>query len=165
MKSAEYWIEKLDLNPHPEGGYFKEIYKSGEYIKEEHLPERFHGRRAFSTSIFFLLAGDQVSKFHRIKSDELWHFYEGSSVIIYYFDENRKLCELPMGNNLDNGEFFQAVVPAGAWFGAALKDTASFALCGCTVAPGFDFEDFEMGDRGNLIETYPGYSSIIEKLT
>ena len=165
MRTAEYWVKKLKMDPHPEGGYFKETYKSGESVKAEHLPERFPGDRAFSTAIFFLLEGKQVSKFHRIRSEEVWHFYEGSPVVIYYFDEAGELKELLLGNNPDNGELPQRVVPAGVWFGAALLDTDSYMLCGCTVSPGFDFMDFELGSREDLLKAYPGYSSIIEKLT
>ena len=165
MKDAAYWIDKLGLEPHPEGGYYVEVYKASESIAKDALPERFSGERAFSTSIYFLLEGQQVSKFHRIKSDELWHFYEGSGIIIYTLDADGVLTELHLGSDIEQGEAFQVVVPAGVWFGAVVKDNSSFALVGCTVAPGFHFDDFELAEQNNLIQMFPQHTATIQKLT
>ena len=165
MKSAEYWIEKLKLQKHPEGGWFKEVYKSDEKILKDHLHKRFSGARHHSTSIYFLLSGNEFSAFHRIKSDELWHFYEGSAITVHMIDENGKYSKALVGNNFDNGEAFQNVVPHGVWFASELSDKNSYALVGCTVAPGFDFEDFEMGDRDTLLKMFPMHKEIITRLT
>ena len=163
-KAKEY-ISKLQLTPHPEGGYFKEIYRSGEIYKAGCLPERFGKERAFSTSIYFLLEGKQISTLHRLKSDEIWHFYDGSAIIVYIFDETGRVNTKYSGNDIDNNESFQIVIPKGHWFGAELKDKNSFGLIGCTVSPGFDFEDFERGDQNFLLKLYPENSEVIKKLT
>jgi hypothetical protein len=164
-KNAVYWIEKLQLSAHPEGGYFRETYRSQEQVRATHLPVRFDGDRSFSTAIYFLLESHQVSAFHRIKSDEMWHFYAGSSLTIYVIDQQGKLSQVKLGNYVEKGEAFQAVVPAGYWFGAAVSNAAAYALVGCTVAPGFNFNDFEMAERAQLLKEYPQHESIISKLT
>ena len=164
-KQAKEYITKLQLNRHPEGGYYKEIYRAEEIILPDHLPDRYKSSRALSTSIYFLLEGNQVSRFHRLKSDELWHFYDGSTLIIYSIDENEELNKIKLGKNISEGELFQLQIKHNVWFGAELIDKSSFALIGCTVAPGFEFEDFEMGKRDGLVKQYPEHEQIIIKLT
>lgn len=164
-KDAAYWIEKLGLLRHPEGGYYRETYRSDEVVERGALPSRFTGLRPFSTAIYFLLNGDDTSAFHRIKSDELWHFYSGSPLAIHVIDQNGEYTPIKLGCAPEQGEYFQAVVKAGSWFGASLCKPRSYALVGCTVAPGFDFDDFEMGTRDELLRLYPAHRTIIEKLT
>lgn len=165
-RDAAYWIERLGLARHPEGGYFLETYRSGEAIAPGALPGRFGGGdRAFCTAIYFLLAGNDFSAFHRLKSDELWHFYTGATLAIHVIDPEGSHRVQRLGSGRAAGESFQAVVRAGSWFGAELEERDSFALVGCTVAPGFDFRDFEMADRDALIGAYPGHRRIIERLT
>lgn len=159
------FVEKLGLQPHPEGGWYKETYRSNGLMPGEHLPAGFTGPRCFSTAIYFLLEGQQFSAFHRIKSDELWHFYYGDPINIYNITENGTLEEIKLGNNVDNGEVFQAVVPAGRWFASQPANPNSFALVGCTVAPGFDFADFEMAKRADLLQEFPQHSDLIMRLT
>ncbi len=162
---AQKYIEKLQLIPHPEGGYYKEIYRAGEMILQEHLPKRYKSARNFSTSIYFLLEGNQVSNFHKLKSDEQWHFYDGSSIVIYVIDERGNLNKILLGRNIDKGESLQEVIKQNSWFAADLVDKTSFALIGCTVAPGFDFSDFELGKRDELINTFPQLRELIYKFT
>lgn len=164
MKSAEYWIEKLGLLAHPEGGFYRETYRSSESIPAEGLPLRFDGHRNFSTSIYFLLRSEDRSLFHRIKSDELWHFHQGGSLTLYVLHEG-KLSLKKLGGNPDEGESLQVIVPANCWFGAIVNTPDSFVLAACTVAPGFDFRDFEMATRAELIASYPNYEKEIIKLT
>ena len=165
MTTAEYWIKKLDLQRHPEGGYFKETYRSGEVILKRALPPRFSGNRVFATCIYFLLNKNEYSAFHTIRQDEIWHFYEGSSLSIHIIDRNGEYSVLRLGRNIENGQSFQAVVPADCWFAAAVDNPQAYALVGCTVAPGFDFADFEMADRNRLVELYPEHRAIIEQYT
>ncbi len=165
MRDAAFWIEKLALAKHPEGGWFRETYRSAGTISGNALPAGFNGTRNFSTAIYFLLDGDDFSAFHRIKSDELWHFYAGSSLIIHVIDKAGEYRRIRLGDNPDNGETLQAAVPADCWFGACLDSLGSYALVGCTVAPGFDFRDFEMGDAEELIRLYPRHAAIIRRLT
>ncbi len=165
MKSAAYWIKTLDLKPHPEGGYYRETYRSEEIIHPHHLPGRFDGPRNVSTAIYFLLLGHQVSLLHRIKCDEVWHFYAGSSLTLDMIDSTGKQSTVVLGSDASGGEVFQAVVPTGSWFGAAVNDPASFALVGCTVAPGFDFHDFELGNRNELLSKFPQHHNLILWLT
>jgi predicted cupin superfamily sugar epimerase len=165
MRDAAFWIEKLALVKHPEGGYFRETYRSDGIIPVNALPAGFEGMRCYATAIYFLLHGDDFSAFHRIKSDELWHFYAGSSLIVHVIDKDGDYHQIKLGDNPDNGETLQAVVKAGCWFGACLSVPGSYALVGCTVAPGFDFRDFEMGDGKELIRHHPEHAAIIGKLT
>ncbi len=162
---AKYYIDKLKLTPHPEGGYYREIYRSGEFIHIEGLPDRYKNKRAFSTSIYFLIEGRQISKFHRLKSDETWHFYDGCSIKIYILDENKNLNEIIIGKDLSEGNLFQFTIKKNNWFAAELIEKDSFALIGCSVSPGFDFEDFELAERNYLIKNYPEYEIIVKKFT
>ena len=164
-EKAKYYINKLKLQKHPEGGYFNEIYRSGEIFEASVLPERYMGNRAFSTSIYFLLDGKDISTFHKLQSDEIWHFYDGSPVRIYIITPERALEERVLGYNLDNNETLQTVINKDSWFGAELVDKSSFCLVGCTVSPGFDFQDFEMGKRELLLKEYPEFSGTILRLT
>lgn len=165
MKSAEYWVKNLGLKSHPEGGFFKEIYKSSESILKENLPQRFTGDRVFSTSIYYLLNNENVSHFHRIKQDEVWHFYEGDSLAIHCLSGDGGYSKFLLGRNIEAGESFQVVVKAGDYFAAEVNDKSSFGLVGCTVSPGFDFEDFELPKRRDLIDLFPEHQVIIEKFT
>lgn len=165
MREARYWIEKLSLAPHPEGGYFKQTYRAPEEIAVDLLQERFSGARAFSTAIYYLLQEDQFSALHRLKSDEIWHFYAGCPLTLHVIERDGRLSERKLGSDPEKGEAFQRLVKAGNWFGATVNDPKSYSLAGCTMAPGFELEDFEMGDRGELIRQYPEHSSIIERLT
>ena len=160
-----YYIEKLKLIKHPEGGYFNEIYRSDEMFEASVLPERYIGHRSFSTSIYFLLSGKEISAFHKLKSDEIWHFYDGSAIKIYIITPERKLEERILGNNLSKNESLQTVINKNSWFGAELANKTSYSLVGCTVSPGFDFQDFEIGKREQLLGQYPEFSNIILKLT
>jgi predicted cupin superfamily sugar epimerase len=163
--SAEDLIARLDLERHPEGGWFRETYRASEMISGQSLPARFSGDRASSTAIYFLLAKDEISAFHRIKSDELWHFYGGATLTVHTIASNGEYQQLKLGRDLDNGEFFQATVLAGVWFGAEVSGDGDYSLVGCTVAPGFDFSDFEMGDRAKLLADFPAHEEIIARLT
>jgi len=165
MEKANNWIELLNLKSHPEGGHFKEMYRSPEEIPNSALPKRFSGDRCFSTSIYFLLKGKEFSAFHRIKQDEIWHFYDGSSLTIHVINPMGQYSTLKLGREINQGETFQTIVTEGCWFAASVNQQESFSLVGCTVAPGFDFEDFEMADPVLLKREYPEHDKIIEKFT
>lgn len=165
MPSATYWIEKLQLTPHPEGGYYRQTYRSSEAIPHPALPERYAGARSYSTAIYFLLADTDVSMLHRIQSDEGWHFYAGTALTIHVFTPEGTYKPIHLGPDSEAGQVFQAYVPAGCWFGASVDAPNSYALVGCTVAPGFDFADFEMGKRSDLLTIYSNHAELIEWLT
>ncbi len=158
------WIKQLELEKHPEGGWFKETYRSSETIAVAGLPARFDGDRSFCTSIYFLLSGDEFSALHRIKQDELWHFYAGTGLGVHVIDKAGHYTQKKLGSDLEQGESFQHVVEAGDWFGASVAQDG-FALVGCTVAPGFDFADFEMPGRDYLLGLHPQHSDLIKRLT
>ena len=164
-KKATYWVERLGLEPHPEGGYFRQTYRSDVTIAREALPAGFGGARAASTAIYFLLEGKNFSAFHRLRSDEIWHFYAGAPVSVHVIVPSGRYSSITLGNDLEAGQVLQAVVPARCWFASHVADWQSFGVVGCTVAPGFDFEDFEMGKRGKLVAEYPRLSEIIWRLT
>jgi predicted cupin superfamily sugar epimerase len=165
VESARYWIEKLNLVKHPEGGYYREVYRSEEFVHKKNLPDRYSSYRSFSTSIYFLLEKDDFSAFHRLKSDELWHFYEGSAIHLVIIFPGGEFREIVMGRDAKANEVFQAVIPKGCWFAAYGGGEGSFSLAGCTVAPGFDFEDLELGTREGLIKLFPQHAGIIKTFT
>jgi len=164
-KNARYWIEKLRLEPHPEGGYFRQTYKSELVIAREALPAGYSGARAVSTAIYFLLEGKNFSAFHRLRSDEVWHFYAGSALVVHVIDPASEYSSILLGKDTETGQVFQAAVPAGCWFASQVEDGKGWALVGCTVAPGFEFEDFEMGKREELTGRYPQHRELISRLT
>jgi hypothetical protein len=165
MTNAAKWIERLGLVPHPEGGYYREAYRCAEGVAKSALPARFDGDRAFCTAIYFLLQGEDFSALHRIKQDEVWHFYDGAALTVHVLDEAGEYSALRLGRDPDAGERPLGVVPAGRLFGASVSDGRSWSLVGCTVAPGFDFADFEMPRRDELCRLYPQHRSLIERLT
>jgi predicted cupin superfamily sugar epimerase len=164
-KDATYWIETLGLERHPEGGYFRQTYRSNIEIGREALPARFPGTRVVSTGIYFLLKERDFSAFHRLRSDEMWHFYAGSGLKVHVIEPAGEYSTICLGSHADKGQSFQATVKAGCWFGSELLDRTSYALVGCTVAPGFEFEDFELGKRLELMRAYPQQRNLIERLT
>jgi uncharacterized protein len=164
-KDAQYWIEKLQLIPHPEGGFYRQTFRSELTIERAGLPSSFPGSRAASTAIYFLLSGENFSAFHRLRSDEVWHFYAGAPLIVHVISERGNYLAITLGADLDSGQALQSVVPAGCWFASHVADWKSWALVGCTVAPGFEFEDFELAKRAELVQKYPQHRALIERLT
>lgn len=147
-RAAEAWVDRLGLAPHPEGGYFRETYRS-----------------EFSTAIYFLLPGDQISALHRLRSDEVWHFYAGTSLTLTVLHPSGALESITLGADVMRGHRFQCVVPGQRWFGAVVDDPAGWALVGCTTAPAFEFSDFELGSRAALADQFPQHRAIIARLT
>ncbi len=162
--SAAYWVSALSLTPHPEGGFFKETYRSSDTIPADVFGGRFNGPRSASTGIYYLLESGDFSAFHRIRSDEMWHFYAGAALELHVIHEGRHEI-LRIGRDIHAGETLQYVVPAGAWFAATPVDGASYSLLGCTVSPGFDFADFEMADPTALSRQYPTFVSVISRFS
>jgi uncharacterized protein len=156
-------IDSLNLQPHPEGGYFSETYRSEGIMKQK--DGAFPDERNYSTAIYYLLGSEDISRFHRIRSDEVWHHYEGSSLTIHIIHPDGVYETRHLGMNPEQSQFPQHVVPAGSWFGVTVDEPDSFSLCGCTVSPGFDFQDFEMAERARLMGAYPEHENIIKKLT
>ena len=165
MHTVHDLVSMYALQPHPEGGWYKETYRSGETISAKALPARFNGERNFSTAIYFLLEGEQFSAFHRILSDELWHFYAGAALEVFVIHPSGTLDVIKLGRDISNGETFQAVVPAGTWFASRPVASGNFSFVGCTVAPGFDFNDFELAEREQLAALYPQHATLIKQLT
>ena len=161
---VKYWVEHLNMKAHPEGGYFVEVYRSSESIPQVALPSRYTGDRAFCTSIFYLLEKGDFSTFHRIASDETLHFYAGEPLDVHILDGERYLG-ISLGRQIDRGQHLQYTIRAGAWFAAAPAADAAYSLIGCTVAPGFEFMDFEMASRAALLAEYPNVSEVIRAHT
>jgi uncharacterized protein len=162
--NAQDLIKKYQLLPHPEGGWYKETYRSTEYIDKAALPQRFGGSRVYSTAIYFLVEQGNFSAFHKIQSDECWHFYAGQPLEIFVIDVSGKLQIITLGSDVDAGQVFQYVVPAGCWFASRPAAGSSFCFVGCTVAPGFDFADFELAGKAALTAAYPAHAPIIQQL-
>ncbi len=164
MITIDDLIKQFNLKPHPEGGYFAEIYKSSELIDSKSLPKRYEGNRSFSTSIYFLIPEGKKSSLHRLKSDEIWHFYLGGPLTLVEIYPDGKVKEVVIGQDIKSGQKLQYVIKAGNWFGAYPNFESKFSFIGCTVAPGFEFNDFEMGNRDQLIKQFPKAQKIIEVL-
>lgn len=158
-------IATLDLQPHPEGGWYRETYRAVESIAPEALPQRYGGPRNYATAIYFLLDSASFSALHKLNSDEQWHFYSGRALTVHVIHPDGRYERIKLGPNLINGETFQAVVPHGCWFGATVDAPGSHALVGCSVAPGFDFADFEMATRTRLYHDFPQHAGLISRLT
>ncbi|CAM1373113.1 conserved hypothetical protein [Tenacibaculum litopenaei] len=163
--TAQQIIDKFELIAHPEGGYFKETYRSSELIAKTALPPVFSGPRNYATSIYFLLTSEKFSAFHKINQDEIWHFYTGSSIYLHIIAPDGSYTKVTIGNRLEDDELPQFVVPAGHWFAAEVSTPNSYAFTGCGVAPGFDFEDFQLPSRAVLCEEFPQHTALITRLT
>jgi hypothetical protein len=161
--SADYFIEKLALEPHIEGGYYKEIYRNSTMISDDQYLHKFEGERALSTTIYFLLKSGQVSKFHKLKFDEIWFYHYGCGMDIHIIDENGKLKTEKLGLNIENGESPQILVPANHIFGAEPNQNDSFSLVSCLVSPGFDFRDFVLYNENELRTMFPQNATLISK--
>lgn len=156
---AKEIIEKFNLKSHPEGGFYYETYRSSSVTTQ-------HGKeRQLLTSIYFLITGNSISKFHRIQSDECWYFHEGSPLLVHSIlsDGEHQVTEL--GLDFTQNEVPFHVVPSRTIFGSHLKNDEGYAFVSCAVAPGFDFDDFELFSSEELISLYPDHQSIITKLT
>jgi predicted cupin superfamily sugar epimerase len=163
MNSSAYWIQHLGLEPHPEGGFFKEIFRSSISVDKQFLPMGYSNSRRLVTSIYYLLRSGDISHFHRLRSDELWYYHYGSSVRIIIIDQEGHKQTRLLGPRIERAEHMQVIIPAGTIFGAEVIDSNSFGLFGCAVAPGFEFDDFEIYSKEDLLQAYPKHTDIIEK--
>lgn len=163
--NAKELIKHFDLQSHPEGGYFKETYRSKEEILSKDLGEGFEGNRNYCTSIYFLLTSDKFSAFHKISQDEIWHFYTGTTLKLHQISPDGEYSFVMIGNDFTNGEVPQYTVPAHHYFAAEVLEKDSFSFVGCTVSPGFDFRDFVLPTYVTLSKEFPKHSKIITQLT
>ena len=164
MYNAEYFISKLSLEPHIEGGYFKEVYRSSLEISSRVILASLNGKRNLSTTIYFLLKSGQFSKFHRLKSDEIWFYHFGSPMVVHTIDDKGEYKPFRLGLNFEKDEKPQVLISSGFIFGAEPANKNSFSLVSCMVSPGFDFRDFTLLKELELLDMYPGHANIIRKL-
>lgn len=157
--TAQEAIDTLNLSPHPEGGFYKRTYASDHTILNEKKEERH-----VCTAIYYLLRDGGKSLFHRIRSDELWFFHLGEPLEIISI-QGEHLKTIFLGNDIEKGEVPQAAIPANTWFAAWIKNEKGFSLVSCTVSPGFDFSDFELAKREDLVQQFPHLKDIIEEFT
>lgn len=157
--SAINIIQQLQLKPHPEGGYYAETYRSAQIITNNKQENR-----NISTAIYYLLEDKNKSHFHRIQSDELWFFHQGEALEILLL-QNKMLKTITVGNSIEDGEIPQVTIAANTWFAVKIKNETGFSLVSCTVAPGFDFLDFELAKRDELVEQFPDQANIINEFT
>lgn len=156
-KHIQEIINLLEMKPHPEGGFYKETYRSEELC--------LNGTRNLKTVIYFLLRSIDISHFHRIKSDEMWYYHSGSPLIVHSIDANGNYFEQKLGAKLIDGEVPQYLVPKNTIFGSSVLEENSYSLVSCSVSPGFDFDDFELFKQKELIQKYPEHFEIISKLS
>jgi uncharacterized protein len=164
MNLTNQLIDKYKLQPHPEGGWYTQTYKSADIIPSCSVPEQFPDNRPYSTAIYFLLEAGSYSAFHKIKSDECWHFYYGDPLQIFIINHSGEMQMITLGINFSNNEHFQYVVPANSWFASRPAANSSFSFVGCTVSPGFEFTDFELANQADLIANFPKHKEIIIQL-
>jgi predicted cupin superfamily sugar epimerase len=163
--NADEWIERLGLRPHPEGGFFREVYRAAEGIAAVHLPPRFDGDRSFSTAIYYLLRSQDFGALHTVQQDELWHHYDGATLTLHIINAAGQHQTHRLGKDLAGGARPVLVIPASQLFGATVDEPDTYTLVGCTVAPGFDYRDFAMPPRADLLGRFPGHRELIERLT
>lgn len=164
MPTAEELIKHLNLTPHPkEGGFFREMYRGAE--SHVTLPSRYQGPRSASTAIYYLLTPNTYSALHRLQTDEIFHFYLGDPICMLQLAPDGTGRTIVLGPDVLAGQQLQVVVPRGIWQGSFLEPGGAFALLGCTVAPGFEYADYESGDRQALLGQYPAFAQVIERLT
>ncbi|NDF97360.1 MAG: cupin domain-containing protein [Chitinophagia bacterium] len=161
MSKVSALIEKYRLAPHPEGGYYRSTYRAPLLLSGASLPAAFTGDRPVSTAIYFLLEAGDFSAFHRIKSDECWHFYQGDPLWIHCLDREGHYSRFTLGGNDEADGHYQLVVPAGTWFASEPAEGSAYSFVGCTVSPGFDFADFEMASAARLAMAYPASQDLI----
>ncbi len=161
-KTIQILTAHLELIPHPEGGFYKETYRSEGQVKDPYLGAE---TRSFSTAIYFLLVSGNFSAFHRIRQDEMWHFYDGKAIDLHIISQQGVYSLVKIGNDFSSGEVPQYVVKAGDWFASEVSTINAYSLAGCTVSPGFDFADFEMAKADELTREFPQYAEIISRLT
>ena len=154
MSSPQEWIKRFNLQKHPEGGWYKEVFRSNVSLGND---------QSICTHIYFLLEQHDFSAFHRIGSDELWHFYGGDEIMIYEIDESGNRVEHLLGNNLVKGRMPFCLIKKGNWFGARVTH-GEYAIVGCTVAPGFSFSQFELAKAEELSKLYPQHSRLIQSM-
>ena len=165
MLTADDVIRQLNLQPHPkEGGFFRETYRAAEALPAEALPPRYGAARSASTAIYYLLTPKTYSALHRLQSDEVFHFYGGGAVEMLQLFSDGTGRTLTLGDLASGGQP-QVVVPRGVWQGSVLRQGGAFALLGCTVARGFDYADYESGQREILLAQYPHFADLIRRLT
>jgi predicted cupin superfamily sugar epimerase len=158
MKDAKYWVNELKLLQHPEGGFYKEVYRS----EKSFIPSEIGEKRNYITSIYFLIEAGNVSHFHSIQQDELWYYHAGAPLCVYRIIDDGTLECIKIGPNPEQGEVLQAMVPANSIFGS--KSSGEFSLVSCVVAPGFDFADFKLHYKTELLQKYPQHKDIIDAL-
>jgi len=158
-------IKTFELEPHIEGGWFRRIFQSDQLLNKNSLTNCFTGTRYVTTSIVYLLQKGEFSAFHKLLQYETWHFYSGDSLVIHWFDENGQIHSQTLGNNYDKGEIPQLTIKPNTYFAAELQSKSEYAFVGCSVSPGFDYEDFTLAKRKDLLTLYPEHSILIKRLT
>jgi len=168
MPLADDIKSALGLVPHPvEGGFFRETYRSASVIDGESLPHGYRSGsvRSIGTAIYYLLTPETFSELHRLPTEEVFHFYLGGPVRMLQLFPDGHADEIVLGTDVGAGQRPQVVVPAGVWQGSRLEPGVEFALLGATMAPGFDYADYEQARRTELIALYPDYAAQIVRLT
>ena len=163
--TAEDIIRILQLEQLPiEGGVYRRTYFSPDLVAAEALPGRYDGDRPCSSAIYYLITPDACSRLHRLRTDEVFHFYLGDPALMLLLYSDGESRVLTLGPRIDAGQHVQVIVPHGTWLGLYVDDGGDFTLMGTTMAPAFDPDDFELGDRDSLIEQYPRHAEQIARL-
>jgi len=165
MRTYQSIIERLNLLPHPEGGYYRRQWQSAQEAEvTDDNGKVLHPRRSIGSGIIYLLPSHEVSAWHRLSCDEMWHLYLGSKLNLYILDNKLGLRHHCLGTDLERGELPQFSIPKGSWFCAEVADEDSFSLCGCTLWPSFSYADFELADPDELIKAYPAHEDLILRI-
>ena len=160
--NAKDWIDRLGLQPHPEGGWYKETYRAGFQVTPVQGPTNGEATNAV-TSIYYMLEGEDFSAFHRIAYPEIWYYHDGEPVTVHEIDLQGNYQARTLGKG--EGQVLSLVVEPGVWFAAELPGKQGYGLVSCAVAPGFQFEIFEMGKREDLLSSYPRHEEILRRLS
>lgn len=163
--TAHDWIDHLSMRLHPEGGWFSESYTKAPLFLPTLSSQYYSSERRLYSSIYYLLEEGDFSAFHQLETDEMWHHYQGGVLRVFMIDSSGSLTVRRLGGDAAGGAVFQLLVPHHTWFAVEPEAGSGFALCGCTLTPGYSDEDFRMAKRDELIEIFPLHSDLIKRLT
>ncbi len=164
MDKIRRLLDKFNMKVHPEGGYFGDGFRSTEFLRSDQLPKRYSGPRNVYSSIYFMVTKDRPSRFHRLKTDEIWHFYSGDTLTLHLIHDHGKYECIELGNREEH-ERFQFLAPKNTWLAAGCNGKEGYSLMGCSLAPGFEYDDFELADKEQLLKEYPQIEAIISEFT
>ena len=165
MKDYRNVIERLNLLPHPEGGYYRRNWQSQLQAEaKDATGKSVHPIRSIGSSILYLLPSNEVCAWHRVACDEMWHYYNGSGLKMYLLNSFTGLSEHSLGMDIEKGQLPQLIIPRNTWFCGEVLDNEAYSFCGCTLWPSFSYADFELAEQHKLLDEFPAHKELINRI-